>query len=1333
MRLMKPAALLFCVSVVSAAGEMRNGTTVLPVVDKDDIRFVTVSVSEGVLKKTVRSIAQDKQGFMWFATDDGLFRYDGYTLKQYLHDPGNTNTISSDNVFTIYKDRSGILWIATVFDGLDRLDPATGVFTHYRHQPNITTSLISDQVKRIYQDRNGAFWIATNEGLDRFDPATGMFVHYQHDPRNSASLSSDLITSIYEDRHNNLWVGTTEGLNELDRTTGRSVRFLHDPKNSHSLGHDYVAGIIEDRSGVLWVGSSFGDGLSSFDFKTQEFTNYSFHREQPSAENLTGLVTLHEDADGGLWLGTERDGLLRLDTDRKEFIRYSNNPANPFSLPNNVVWEIFEDFEGGIWLGTERGVSRLARKPPAFKNYQREANQTEGLGTNEVWSVRAESRGDLWIGTPSGLYRLDRKTGRFTLYQHDGRNPNSISSGQVSAIREDRSGDLWIGTMGGGLNRFDRATGRFVHFVHNPSNPNSLSNDLVNCLLLDHEETLWVGSITGGVDRFDPRSGVFKNYQYDARDPHGLSANNVRALFEDHTGVLWVGTIGGGLDRFDRTSGQFTAYRYNPNDPSSLSSDAVDAIYEDRQTTLWIGTRQGLDRLEPSGAFTKFSMKDGLPDAYVEAILEDRHGNLWLGTYNGLSRFSPKTQQFRNYSQADGLPGIRFDPFGSEGASQTPGGEMIFGSTDGFTVFDPDQLFTNSYVPPIVLTDFELFNKDVEVGGTSPLRAPIWATNALVLNHDQSIITLEFAALSYASPERNRYRFRLENYEKDWNEVDGSRRRTTYTNLPPGHYVFRVQGSNNDLLWNEDGVHLSITILPPWYATWSFRTAAAITLTGLIFIVYRLRVRNLQLTAARLERQVADRTLELKAAKESAEGANRAKSVFLSHMSHELRTPLNAILGFTNLLREDGVTEKQRGDLDIIHRSGEHLLGLIDDVLDVAKIEVGRTTVEVSPCDLRRLVRDVTDMIRPRAAEKNLELQIAQSADFPQFVATDAKKLSQMLINLLGNAIKYTERGNVTLRMDARSASAPDHVLLCFEVQDTGVGVAREDQERIFEAFVQVGDSLRQKGTGLGLAITRQFAIMLGGSIRVTSAPGSGSLFHLEIPAKCVEQFDADSNLREREYVLAAGQPDYRVLVVDDAPENRDLLQRLLEKAGFQVRVAEGGAEAVETFKSWRPQFIWMDLRMPGVDGPEATRRIRALDGGQKVKIVAVTASEDTNQPPQGMDDLVGKPYRTNEIFDCMTRHLSVRYRSDDAEPSGEAPTILRAEALATLPVDLRGELMNAVLALNINQITAVVRRISEVDPALGAALTFHAERFAFTQVLEALKESASETYGFKK
>ncbi len=1296
-----------CVIRMSAGIESRDGTAVLPVIDQRDVRLIVLSANGEGLNKWIKGIAQDNRGYMWFATDGGLFQYDGYTLTPYLHDPDNPNSIASDDLNTVFSDRAGIIWIGTHFDGLDRLDPKRGAFTHYRHRPGVDTSLGDDDVLSIYQDRNGALWVGNRVELSRFDPASGTFLHYKPNPRDSTSLTAGDINCIYEDREGNFWVGTIGGLNKFDRATGRSSRFVYDPKDPHSIGHDYVGAIAEDQAGTLWVGSLYGDGLSALDVKTQKFKRYSFSSEKRGSESIQGVTRLLADADGSLWVGTIDNGLLKLDAARREFRRYTNGNAA----------RIFEDAEGLIWVGTRaRGVMRFPGKQSAFVNYREDINLPHGLRPNDIQSVGTDSRGHLWIGKTGGVEMLDTKTGRVTVYRHDANNHQSISDGEVLAIAQDRSGRMWFGSYGTGLNSFDEATGQFLTLRHDPHHPGGLSGNLIICLLVDHEGTLWVGTQMSGLDRYDPTTGLFKNYTVQSR---------VTTLYEDHKGTLWLG--GEELRHFDPGSGQSIAYHHDPADPGSLSDETVNVIYEDRRGTLWVGTNNGLNRLNPSGTFTRVTTKDGLRDDYIKGILEDRHGDLWLATQDGLSHFSPRTGRIHNYFQSDGLPGNNFYLLGKE-AGQTPEGEMVFGSSNALSVFDPDRLSPNSYVPPVVLTDFLLFNKHVRPDGKSPLRKPIWGTNALTLDHNQNIFTLEFAALSYTDPERNKYRYRLDGLEKDWNEVDSKQRLATYTNLAAGKYVFRVQGSNNDLLWNEAGVSLAISVLPPWWETWWFRTGLVFCIAGLIVTTYRMRMKALQSTAARLEVEVAERTIELKAAKDAAESANRAKSAFLSLMSHELRTPLNAILGFASLLRRDIALQKQRGDLEIISRSGEHLLGLINELLDLAKIEAGRGTTEIAPFDLRRLIRDVSDMMQVRALEKNLDLKMTQSAAFPRFVETDAPKLRQMLINLLGNAITHTERGSVTLRLDALRRGDAEQMLLSFEVEDSGIGITPEDQERIFEPFVQVGRSRRPTGTGLGLTITRQYAVILGGSLRVSSTPGEGSLFRLELPAKCTEPVAADPVESEREFILTPGQPEFRILVVDDEPESRTLLQRLLQKAGFEVQVAEDGAQAVETFENWWPHFIWMDLRMHGVDGAEAARRIRAMPGGQQVRIAAVTASENTHSAT-GMDDIVRKPYRTHEIFECMKRHLGLTWRAgepDEGEPSPQVPAGLRPEALAALPADLRVELTNAVVTLDAGQIAAVIERISRVDAELGSALTRYADRFSLTAVWEALNESKS-------
>ncbi len=1288
----------------------------LPIIDKQDIRFRRFSADEEPFQNHIVTITQDNFGFLWFG-GHGLHRYDGYSLKSYWHDPKDPNSLSDDSISAIFKDRDGILWVGTYFGGLNRLDPAQGTITHFRHEPGDERSLSDDEVAPLYQDRSGVLWITTGKGLDSLDPASKTFVHYRHDPHDAGSLSSTGVGAVYEDRAGNLWVGTESGLNKLNRATGRFSRFL----DSHSLGHNCVSRILEDHSGVLWV--AIGSWLSSFDRETGRFTRYSFHSEEPGAQSVAGVTSIYEDRDGALWLGTVDSGLHKLDSKRKSFSRYTKEPGDPNSLPDNQVSTLFEDAEGVLWLGTSSGLCSFLRKPLPFVNYLQENRNSQRVGDTAVWSVLADSEGFLWVGA-GGLTRLDRRTGQSISFEHDSKNRYSLSTGPISALLEDRSGTLWAGSYGGGLNRFDRNTGRFFAYRHDPKRPDTLSSDLVLSLFEDRQGALWVGTQSGGLNHLDPNTGRFASWRHDPKDPHSLSYDSVIAIFQDRAGFLWLGTVDG-LNRFDPKTGQFLVYRHNAQDPRSLSQNHVNAIWEDRHGTLWIGTTDGLDQMDRTQeTFTSFTTKDGLSSNFIEAIQEDGQGYLWVATDNGLSRFHPQTRVFRNYSLLDGLPGTNFG-----GASRTRDGEMIFRSRNAVTTFYPDRLSENPYVPPVVLTDLLLFNAPVRHGAKSPLSKPIWATDSLTLTPKQSIFTLEFAALSYAAPERNRYRYRLVGLEKDWNEVNSRQRLATYTSLPAATYVFQLQGSNNDGIWNPKITTLAITILPPWWATWWFMSLAGLTIAALAFTAYRTRIRSLKLAGIRLEVQVAERTRELEAVKDAAEQANRAKSTFLANMSHELRTPLNSILGFSALVRDaPDLAQEHRKDLEIVSRSSEHLLGLIDDVLDIAKIEAGRIALDNASFDLTGLVRDNVNMLRARARSKGLELFLETSPAVPRFVRSDAGKLRQVLVNLIGNALKYTERGSVTVRLDAKPDD--DRIRLILEVEDTGIGIALEDQARIFAPFVQVGKPATQNGTGLGLSITWEFVQLMGGTISVRSALGEGALFRVELPVEQVDESELVQAHHDNGHVmgLAPGQPEYRILVVEDKKENWLLLQRLLQDAGFQVRVAEDGAQGVEIFRTWQPHLIWMDLRLPVMGGLEAAGAIRALAGGRQVKIVALTASAFARQREEvlaaGLDDFVRKPFRREEIFDCMGRHLGVRYSYREVlrKSPDDPAAVLRPEALAMLPEQLRQELADALVRLDAGPIFEAIGRVSELDAQLGGILACCAKRFAYTQILHALE-----------
>lgn len=1325
------ATVPFCRGAHAANTTSQGNIERPPVIDEHDLRFVQLSAGGEPFKKWVFSIVQDNYGFVWLGTDDGLYRYDGYTLKAYRHDPNNPQSLSENTVTKLYKDRAGALWIGTAYGGLNKLDTTQNTFTHYQHDTNDVRSLSDQVVIRIFEDHAGSLWIGTNGGLDRLDGASGHFLHYRYP--SDGYTRSNAVLGLSEDGQGSLFVGSDHGLYKLDRLSGRLSHLPNDSPVFGSLGNEFIDGLAEDRSGVLWATSVMGSEVSAVNAKTGELRRYSFRADEPGNVRMAGVNSIREDHNGTLWLGTFRDGLLKFDRKSNSFIRYS--PDSDASYPDNVG-ALFEDSEGNIWAGGHSGVSHFQTAPLPFVNYQHELHNPNSLRNSEVLSVHADEHGFLWIGTVAGLHRLDRKTGQIVLYQHDPKNRSSLSYNEVSAIGEDGSGGLWIGTHGGGLNRFDRTSQRFFAYRHNRNDPQSLSSDLIQCLAVDRKGVLWIGTHGGGLNRFDRATGHFKIYPNDAGNPHSLSEDNVREIFADREGTLWIGT-NHGLNRFDRRSEQFTVYLHNAKDPASLSHNSIGSIYEDRQGTLWIGTRSGLDRFDrTSGKFKTFTTKDGLANDAIEAIREDRRGHLWLATHQGLSEFDPLTKGVRNYSETDGLPGDFVNPTGEDRSSMTSKGEMVFGSEHGVTVFDPNRLSSNPYVPQVVLTEFLLFSRPVLPARNSPLQQPIWAARSLTLNHKQSIFTLEFAALSYVAPERNRYRYRLEGFETQWNEVDSARRSATYTNLPAGNYLFKVQASNNAGVWNNKGVNLAITVLPAWWATWWFDSIATLVIVGSILFAYRSRVEGLRLQTARLESQVAQRTHELEIArrtaeeaKDAAEQANQSKTAFLANMSHELRNPLNAILGFSNLLREGRVSQKQRRDLDIINRSGEHLLSLINDVLDIAKIDAGRIVIENGPLDLSDLASGVMELMRLRAEEKGLELLTLQTAGFCQFVETDGEKLREVLINLVANAVKYTERGSVILRVGSQSAQDSQHCRLVLEVQDTGIGIAGDDHSRIFEPFVQAGKLSRQKGTGLGLAITRKFVELMGGTIQLESAPGKGSLFRVEIPVRKLERSDIPvSPVRPGRIIgLEPGQPEYRVLIVEDEEENWQLLERFLESAGFNVEVATDGATGIEKFLTWRPHFIWMDWRLPGINGLEATRRIRALDGGRDVKIAILSAFAFTEYREQalasGVDDFLSKPFRPEEIFDSLARHLGVRYRYREAPIENTTKALGRAELMG-LPAELRKELTDAIVSLDNAWITKVIQCISEQDAPLGATLLRYAQTSTYSPILQALQSS---------
>jgi PAS domain S-box-containing protein len=830
--------------------------------DFKNLRFEHLTPEEGLSAPTVRSIVQDQQGFMWFVTSDGLCRFDGYAFKTYRNNPRDPNSINTDNSLTLYVDRQGVLWVGTWSNGLNSFDRTTEQFAHYLHDPQNPFSLSHNRVNVIFEDTRGRFWIGTEGGgLNRFERTSGQFLHYQHNPSDSRSLSYDVVKTIVEDASGQLWIGTLGGgLNKLDPDSGQFTHYQHDPRNANSLIYDNVEAMACDAAGGLWIGTMAG--LDYFVPATEKFTHYRRNPADPQSLSNDDVFAIYVDSSGVVWIATSGGGLNIFDPMAKKFTRVPFNSIDPYAFHGDHVSSICADRSGALWIATlSEGVNRLDRAAANFELYQTNPNTSGSVGQGAIWSILRDHSGILWVGSVgSGLNKFDPVTNRFKCYRNNPADSRSLSSDHVFAIVEDAAGALWIGTRAG-LNRFDRKSDQFTRFIHDPDNSASLSENWVGGLHVDRKGRLWVGTLGKGLDLYDPAANGFRHYQADPSNPRSLSDNNPFAFAEDPSGLLWIGTVSGGLNQFDPETGLFTRYLHNLNDFNSLISNDVEHCYLDPAGVLWLATPEGLDKFDTrTETFTHYA-REGVARKAIASVIGDLQGNLWLGMLSGgLVRFNPVNRSFKTYDRSDGLQSNDFLP---RAAWRDVDGKLFFGGMDGINAFYPDLLRDNAYIPPVVITDFRIFNRSVLVGGKeSPLQRAVNETDTITLLHRQSVFSFDFAALNYRAPKNNQYAYMLEGFDKDWNYVDSSRRFAAYTSLAPGRYTFRVKGSNNDSVWNEAGKSIRIVIIPPWWRTWWFYTLVIASALGIGLCIYRTKshqIKSLQ-AAERKYREVFNAT-----------------------------------------------------------------------------------------------------------------------------------------------------------------------------------------------------------------------------------------------------------------------------------------------------------------------------------------------------------------------------------------------------------------------------------------------------------------------------------------
>jgi ligand-binding sensor domain-containing protein/signal transduction histidine kinase len=824
----------------------------LPEVCNCVLRFDHISIEQGLSQSSVRVILQDSIGFLWFGTEDGLNRYDGYTFKTFKPDPDNPNSLSDRFITSIVEDAEGYLWIGTRQGGLNRYDPRTEQFEQHRHDDENTSSLSDDYINVLYTDANSNLWIGTQRGLDLLDRESGTFTRFSYNPSEQDSLSGRSITAIYEDSRGRLWIGTSSGgLNLFDTQSKKFTPYQNNPDQANTISDDHVTAIVDAGDSTLWVGT--WNGLNRFEPDNGSFKRFSHSDSNHQSLASNRIDALKMDSTGNLWIGTH-NGLDRLSKAGGRFIHYESNPTFSQSISNNYILSIYEDRGGILWFGTYGGgVNKYDRLRDNFTYYRHNPEDTNTLSDNLVFPIHVDSEGYAWIGTLNGLNRFTWSTGQVIRFQHDDNKPSSIASNVLYSIHEDHGGTLWIGTANG-LDSFDRRTSKFKHYQRDSSNPDSLSANTVFEVFVDAGNNVWVGTI-GGLDLLDRNSGTFKHYTPQVGNPNSLSGSIVDVIHEDREGNIWIGTSESGLNKFNRETETFTQYQFNPNDKTSLSNNSILSIYQDTKGNLWVGTGGGgLNLYDPeTESFTYFLEKDGLPNGVVYGILEDGLGYLWLSTNFGISRFDPETQTFLNFDAGDGLQSNEFD---AGAFAKGRHGEFYFGGINGLTVFHPLSINKNPYLPQITLTSITQDDQPVNVPSS------IETTKQVVLKWPQNSLEFEFAALSYNQPNKNQYAYFLEGFDPNWHFI-GTKRDGRYTNLPGGDYTLLLKAANNSGIWNEIPIPISIKVIPPFWQTVWFRVLVGCVVVALVAVVMRLQTQATQNRNKQLERLVRERTSAL--------------------------------------------------------------------------------------------------------------------------------------------------------------------------------------------------------------------------------------------------------------------------------------------------------------------------------------------------------------------------------------------------------------------------------------------------------------------------------------
>lgn len=1214
---MKKSLFLILILIYSIASYSQNSTTSIEKINR----------SMGLSNSNVLSIAQDKFGFMWFATEGGLNRFDGNRFIAYKHNNTNPKSISCNTINKLLIDNDGILWIATTHEGLDKYNHESDDFTHY--YPNGEPGDISGPaITDLCLSHEGHIWVATYfNGLNLYNKETDKFTHYTHNPNEANSIREDIVLKIHEDRQHFLWIGyRSQGLSVMNTKSGEMKHYKHDPSNPNSLPSNTILAITQDQYNNIWIGTDCG--LCLYNKQADNFITFAHDPSNDSSIISNKIMDIHEMKDGKIWIGTENGGISILDIsfpimDFKK-IKFKNlySGDSKEELSHNSVYSLYQDCYENIWIGTfGGGINFISKYPNSFNTieYTPYSKSSKSLSYRTPWGLCESADGRIWVGTDGGgINVLNPQSGIEKVIDTSN---SPMSDNAILCAFTDSQSRLWFGTYKGGAFYFDQAQ-RFVPIKHLPSND-------VRVIFESSDHKMLIGTMDG-LAILDSDGELIKIL----KDTDGLANNNCSAIAEDDNHNFWIGHHGNGITVLDKNFHVSKRFSTQKGNPKNLIDNTIFCILSDQNNNIWIGTGNGLSLYNSqTNDFTHFTTNEGLADNTIRALVEDKFGYLWMSTNDGISRMNIKTRQIYNYNYREG---VSFGEFMDNSVLYSQSGTIYFGSRNGLCYFSPNQLLEDIVPPKVCFTHLEIYNEIVEPRPNGPLHRNIIYKDPLSLSFDQNVFTIHYSVTNYALQKKTIYRYKLKGFDSDWvfNTEQGN---VSYKKVPAGKYDFIVEASVDNKTWSEPA-QLTIIVRPPVWKSWWMKIIYTLFIALVAFYIYTYYKKR-----QKIKQELIMKRLQIK----ETEEINKAKLQFFTNISHEIKTPLTLIISPLEDILKSEIDPVNKKRLQIISNNANLLLKLFNRLLDFRKIENGHSKLYLTKGNIINTISDVCISYKELKADSNIKF--SYRTEVPNLtIWYDHEKIFSIVDNLLSNAYKYTTSGEISVLVRLVNEAAKQSIQV--QVTDTGIGIDKEAQAHIFDRFYQVKNATATSGTGIGLSLVYNFVLLHNGQITVQSEKGKGSTFTFSIPCTLAPNETIET---EAETETADGNNDNTLdkedemskkilLIVDDNKDIRDYIHSCFESE-FKILSAEDAETALNIAQKQLPDIIISDVMMEGMSGIDLCRKIKQNEDTNHIPIILLTAKSSPFDKKEGYDagadSYITKPFYS-EILKTRVHNL---------------------------------------------------------------------------------------------